>query len=35
MDAYSLRRNNLHLKTTNFNLKKKSTFQYNILRAYL
>lgn len=36
MDAYSLRRNNLHLKTKNFNLtKKKSTFQYNILRAYL
>lgn len=24
MDAYSLRRNNLHLKTKNFNLKKKN-----------
>lgn len=31
MDAYSLRRNNLHLKTKNFNFKKNSTFQYNIL----
>lgn len=26
MDAYSLRRNNLHLKTKNFNLKKKINF---------
>lgn len=26
MDAYSLRRNNLHLKTKNFNLKKNQLF---------
>lgn len=34
MDAYSLRRDNLHLKTKNFHLKKKFNFSVHVSYIY-